>query len=59
VTRDPSEIILKWWFAAQETFLINVNVEKSCVALIYCEKHDPFFSDSDKMKVQNQTAFIW
>jgi len=24
VSHDPSEIILIWWFDAQETFLINV-----------------------------------
>jgi len=27
---DPSEIILIWWFTAQETFLITV--ENSCAA---------------------------
>ncbi len=29
VSHDPSEIILIYWFAAQETFLI-LNVENSC-----------------------------
>ncbi len=28
----PSEIILKRWFGAQETFLIIVNVENGCAA---------------------------
>ncbi len=28
VSHDPSEIILIWWFTAQETFLI-INVEMS------------------------------
>jgi len=28
VSHDPSEIILIWWFAAQETFMIIINVEK-------------------------------
>ncbi len=27
VSHDPSEIILICWFAAQETFLIIINVE--------------------------------
>ncbi len=27
VSQDPSEIILIYWFAAQETFLIIINVE--------------------------------
>ncbi len=31
VSRDPSEIILKYWFAAQETFIV-INVEICCVA---------------------------
>ncbi len=34
VSHDPSEIILICWFAAQQTFLIIVNVESSC-AYIY------------------------
>ncbi len=32
VSHDPSEIILICWFAAQETFLIIINVENSCAA---------------------------
>jgi len=28
---DPSEIILIWWFTAQETFH-NINVENGCTA---------------------------
>ncbi len=31
VSRDPSEIILISWFAAQNTFII-INVENSCAA---------------------------
>jgi len=27
VSHDPSEIILIWWFADQETFIIIINVE--------------------------------
>ncbi len=30
-THDPSEIIIIWWFAAQETFLIIINVEISYI----------------------------
>jgi len=31
VSHDPSEIILIWWFATQETFIIIIiNVESSC-----------------------------
>ncbi len=30
VSHDPSEIILIYWSAAQETFLIISNVENSC-----------------------------
>jgi len=32
VSHDPSEIILIWWFADQEHFLIITNVENSCAA---------------------------
>ncbi len=36
VSHDPSEIILICWFAAQETFLIIINVENSCTASYFC-----------------------
>jgi len=32
VSHDPSEVILTCRFAAQETFLIIINVEISCAA---------------------------
>ncbi len=32
VSHDSLEIILICWFAAQETFLIIINAENSCVA---------------------------
>ncbi len=32
MSHDSSEIILICWFAAQETFLIIINVENSCTA---------------------------
>ncbi len=35
VSHDPSEIIC--WFAAQETFLIIINVENSCAAKYFVE----------------------
>jgi len=31
-SHDPSEITLIWWFDAQETFLIIINVENTCAA---------------------------
>ncbi len=41
VSHDPSEIILIYWFAAQETFMIisNVGVKKTenLCCLIFCE----------------------
>jgi len=36
---DPSEIILMCWFAAQETFIIVINVEKRCAASHFCGNH--------------------
>ncbi len=30
VSRDPSEIMLIYWFTAQETFMIIINVENGC-----------------------------
>ncbi len=38
VSYDPSEIILRCWFAAQETLLIITNVKK-LLLLIFCEKN--------------------
>ncbi len=32
VSHDPSQIILIYWFGAQETFLIIINVENSSAA---------------------------
>ncbi len=32
VSPNPSEIILIYWFAAQETLIIIINVENSCAA---------------------------
>ncbi len=39
-----SEIIIICWFAAQETFLIIINVENSCAAQYFCgNRHTLFF----------------
>ncbi len=32
VSHDPPEIILIYWFDAQWTFLIIINIENSCAA---------------------------
>jgi len=41
VSHDPSEIIfLIWYFTAQETFLIIINVENSCAASYFCGNRD-------------------
>jgi len=34
-SHDPSEIILKCWFCAQES-LLSINVDKSCAPLYFC-----------------------
>ncbi len=46
VSHDPSEIILIYWFTAQETVLIIINVENSCAASYFCR-------NCDKKKIQN------
>ncbi len=40
VSHDPSEIIIICWFAAQETFLIIMNVENCCAASYFSGKCD-------------------
>jgi len=35
VSHSPSEIILIWWFDAQETFQIVINVENSAADLYF------------------------
>ncbi len=51
VSHDTSEIILIYWFGAQETFLIII-VESSCAA-DFCENHETcfFFSISGKNSI--------
>ncbi len=36
VSHDLSEVILRCWFAAQETFWIIINVKNSCAAKYFC-----------------------
>ncbi len=43
VSHDPSEIIIICWFAAQEIFLIIINVENSCAAQYFCGNCDAFY----------------
>ncbi len=38
-----SEIILIYWLAAQETFLIIINAENSCAAQYFCGNRDIFY----------------
>ncbi len=43
VSHDPSEIILMCWFAAQDTFLIIMNVGNWCAAsYFFVENGIPF-----------------
>ncbi len=37
VSHDPSETILKCWFAARETFLVIISVENSCADYFFVE----------------------
>ncbi len=48
-----SEIIIIYWFAAQETFLIMINVEN-----YFCGNHDIFFQDSLINRKFQIAAFI-
>ncbi len=43
-----SEIILICWFAAQETFLIIINVEDSCAAQYFCGNRDAFYISKEQ-----------
>ncbi len=55
-----SEIILINWFTAQETFLIIINVEKSCAASYFCGNCAKcYFSEfSDEYKVQKNIFYF-
>ncbi len=47
MSHDPSEIILIYWFAAKETFIIIIiiiiNVENICAASYFCRHSDTCF----------------
>ncbi len=43
VFSDPSKTILICWFAAQESFLIIINVENNCGGKIFGGNFDTFF----------------
>ncbi len=50
VSHDPSEIILTYWFAAQETFILIIYVENRSATSYYCGNWD----------IQSKIiAFIW
>ncbi len=47
VSRDPSEIILICWFAAQETFIFIINVEIVVLPNSFVETFDSFLGFFD------------
>ncbi len=49
VAHDPSEIILIWWFAAQETFMIIKNVENNISMIFFVV---------DENKVQKNSIYL-
>jgi len=51
VSHDPSEIILTWWFAAQETFLIIIMLKPVVLLRIFEEPFFPGFVDSIYLNV--------
>ncbi len=55
-----SEIILICWFAAQERFLIIINVENSCAAQYFCGNRDTFYFSGffDALKVQKNSIYM-
>ncbi len=57
MSHDPSEIILICRFAAQETFLIIINVENSCAAEYLCVCVC-FFQDSLMNRNFKRTALV-
>ncbi len=60
VSHDPSEIILIYWFAARETFLIIINVENGCAASYFCGNRDAFYFSRffDKQKVKKNRIYL-
>ncbi len=60
VSHDSSEIIIICWFAAQETFLIIINVENSCAAQYFCGNCDTFYFSgfTDEQKVKKISIYL-
>ncbi len=59
-SHDPLEIILIFWFPAQETFLIIIiRVENSCVASYFLQTMLDFFQDTLIKRNIKITQFIW
>ncbi len=60
VSHDPLEIILIWWFAAQESFLIIISLNTVVVLHIFCGNCDTvYFSelyDEDRSKEQKMAT---
>ncbi len=53
VLRDSAEIIPTCRFAAQETFIIFINVENSCAVSYFCGNCGMYFWIYDKYKAQS------
>ncbi len=56
VSHDPSEIILIYWFAAQETFLIIIKLENICADSYFWG--NSFFQDLNEYKVQKNSIYF-
>ncbi len=52
-----SEIILIYWFTAQETFII-IHFENSCAALYFCGNCDTLFQDSLMNRKINKHIYL-
>ncbi len=52
-----SEIILIYWFAAKETFLIIIKVENSCTARTFC-KQIPFYVAKKKVNHMSLVQYV-
>ncbi len=58
VSHDPSEIIIIYWFAAQETFLIIISVQNSCAASYFCGNRSIYSGFFDEYKVQKNNIYL-
>ncbi len=59
VSHDPSEIILIYWFASQETFIIIISVNNSYAVSNFHRNFDNFFLESIIYRKSIRAAFIW